>query len=240
MKIRTAIYTGIVCCLFLLNGCSTSNQAPNTLTEKEINDGWQLLFNGQNLEGWHLYNSNEVKSAWVVGNGIIYCDPNNELKRKDLVTDKEFENYELKFEWQLEKEGNSGVFINIKEDTAISQAYYSGPEYQLLEDSHMDYNLPLKKSGCLYNFTPQLNSVRTKVQGNWNESRIVQKDGKIEFYLNDQLTAKMDFKSEEWKNLVSKSNFKDQPQFGKYTKGRIGLQDWSRGVSFRNIKIREF
>lgn len=231
-----------VLALFLMAcfiSCTSAPAEPNTLTAKEQEEGWSLLFNGKDLKGWHLYNNTSNNSAWLVSKGILYCDPTSDLRRVDLVSDKEYENYELKFEWQLEKEGNSGVFINVKEDTSIAQTYFSGPEYQLLEDSHMDFNLPLKKSGCLYNFTPQLNTVRTKVRGQWNESRIVQKDGKIEFYLNGHQTAKMDFKSEEWKNLVSKSNFKDYPHFGKYMKGHIALQDWSRGVSFRNIKIKE-
>lgn len=229
----------VLVCIVSLYSCSSAPSEPNTLSVDEQNEGWTLLFNGKDLTGWHLYNNHSPHSAWVVKNGKIYCDPNSEVRRIDLISDNEFENYELKFEWQLEKEGNSGVFINVKEDSAIAQTYFSGPEYQLLEDSHMDFNLPLKKSGCLYNFTPQLNSVRTKIQGQWNESRIVQTDGKIAFYLNGHQTAKMDFKSDEWKNLVSKSNFKSYPDFGKYTKGHIALQDWSRGVSFRNIKIRE-
>ena len=229
---------GILLVIFLMS-CSSDHSTPNTLTEEEKSEGWTLLFNGKNLEGWHLYNNRIPQSAWLVANGIIYCDSNSELDKADLVTDKTYENYDLKFEWKLEKEGNSGVFINVKEDTAIAQTYFSAPEYQLLEDSHMDFSLPLKKPGCLYNFTPQLNSARTKVQGEWNQSRIVQKDGKIEFYLNGQQTAKMNFNSNEWKNLVSKSNFKEYPHFGKYTKGHIALQDWSRGVSFRNIKIKE-
>ncbi|MCA5006480.1 3-keto-disaccharide hydrolase [Sphingobacterium bovistauri] len=228
-----------ICTLLLFSNCTPDNTKPNTLSEQEQKEGWKLLFNGKNLQGWHLYNEVGHKSAWVVGNGILYCDPNSEENRIDLVSDNEYENFELKFEWQLEKEGNSGVFINVKEDTTIAQTYFSGPEYQLLEDTHMDFNLPLKKSGCLYNFTPQLNSARTKLRGEWNESRIIQKDGQIMFYLNDQQTAIMDFNSNDWKSLVLKSNFKNYPHFGKYTKGHIALQDWSRGVSFRNIKIRE-
>ncbi|WP_159635307.1 3-keto-disaccharide hydrolase [Sphingobacterium composti Ten et al. 2007 non Yoo et al. 2007] len=231
------LYTLIL--IFATVACSSNSQQPNTLSEKEESEGWTLLFNGKNLDGWHLYNNRLPSSAWMVIDDYIYCDPNSESDRIDLVSNQQFENYELKFEWKLEKEGNSGVFINVKEEPSIAQTFFSGPEYQLLEDSHMDFNLPLKKSGCLYNFTPQLNSVRTKMQRQWNESRIVQKDGKIEFYLNGHQTAKMDFNSEQWHNMVSKSNFKDYPQFGKYTKGHIALQDWSRGVSFRNIKIKQ-
>ena len=231
-------YFLIISCILIFNSCSQKTTIPNTLSLQEQQEGWILLFNGKNLDGWHLYNSTGQKSAWVVGNGFIYCDPNSAEDRHDLVSDLEYENYELKFQWQLEKEGNSGIFINVKEDTSIAQTYFSGPEYQLLEDSNMDYNMPLKRSGCLYNFTPQLNAARTKIAGEWNESRIVQNNGKIEFYLNGQLTAQTDFNSKEWKDLVSKSNFKDYPYFGRFTKGHLAFQDWSRGVSLRNIKIR--
>jgi len=48
----------------------------------------------------------------------------------------------------------------------------------------------------------------------------------------------MDFKSKAWFDKIEKSHFRDFPEFGKHTKGKIALQDWSRGVSFRNIKIK--
>lgn len=234
--IKSTILSIISLCI--LNSCSSSNETPNTLSDKEQSEGWELLFNGKNLDGWHLYNKG-VNSAWLVSDGVIYCDPNNESNKADLVTDKSYENYDLRFEWKLEKEGNSGIFINVQEDSTIAQTYFSGPEYQLLDDAHMDSDLPLKKSGCLYNFTPQMNIAHTKKRDKWNESRIVQKDGKIEFYLNDQQTAKMDFNSKEWQDMVARSNFKEHPHFGKHSKGHLALQDWSRGVSFRNIKIKQ-
>ncbi len=224
--------------LCLLHSCSSSNQVPNTLSSQEQNEGWELLFNGKNLDGWHLYNQG-TNSAWFVMDGVIYCDPNNESNKADLVTNKQYENYDLRFEWKLEKEGNSGVFINVREDSTIAQTYFSGPEYQLLDDAHMDSDLPLKKSGCLYNFMPQMNIAHTKTREQWNNSRIVQKDGIVEFYLNGQQTAKMDFNSKEWHDMIARSNFKEHPHFGKYSKGHIALQDWSRGVSFRNMKIKE-
>lgn len=48
----------------------------------------------------------------------------------------------------------------------------------------------------------------------------------------------MDFNSAKWKDLVKHSNFKDYPEFGKHISGKLALQDWSRGVSFRNLKIK--
>ncbi len=220
------------------NGCN--NPTPiNGLSNSEIKEGWHLLFDGKSLDQWHLYNKPTFKGAWRTQHGEIYCDPNEEGKRTDLVTNKEYENYDLKFEWKLAKEGNSGVFINVLEQDTLPTAWTTGPEYQLLEDSHPDIDVPFKRPGCLYGFQPQKNFVNTKKLGEWNQSRIIQQDGKVKFYLNEVLTAEMDFNSEEWKAAIKKSSFRDKPEFGVRTRGKIALQDWAHGVSFRNIKIKE-
>lgn len=221
------------------SSCSSSNTAPNTLTETEKSEGWELLFNGQDLTNWHLYNTPNFKGAWYVENGAIKANPDEQGKRADLVSNNDYENYELQFEWKLAKEGNSGIFINVFEHDSLSTAWMSGPEYQLLEDSHPDFDKPLKKAGTLYAFTPQKNLANTKLAGEWNQSRIVQEDGVIKFYLNDVLTAEMDFNTSQWKKAITQTSFKDKPEFGVRTKGKIALQDWANGVSFRSIKIRE-
>lgn len=225
--------------LFFNSSCSSDNQIPNTLTESEKSEGWQLLFNGQDLSNWHLYNSPNFTGAWFIENGEIKTNPDEQGKRADLVSNNDYENYELKFEWKLAKEGNSGVFVNVFEHDTLATAWLTGPEYQLLEDSHADFDKPLKKAGTLYGFTPQKNLANTKMAGQWNKSKIVQQNGIVKFYLNDVLTAEMDFNSPQWKNAVSKSSFKDKPEFGVRTKGKIALQDWAYGVSFRNLKIKE-
>ncbi len=182
-------------------------------------------------------------SAWIVKNGELFCNPDTfQVEHGDLVSDKEYKNFELKFDWRITTAGNSGVFINVIENDTIPRAWASGPEYQLLDHEGIgkDY---LKDStkwvACLYGFMPQKNASIPKPTGQWNESRIVQNYGKIEFYLNGILTAKQDLSSDAWKNMVAKSGFKYFPLFGKSIFGRISLQDWSKGVSFKNIKILE-
>ncbi|MGR3809747.1 3-keto-disaccharide hydrolase [Jiulongibacter sp. NS-SX5] len=217
------------------------SQQKNTLTQQEKKEGWELLFDGKSTHGWHLYNKGKIPSAWVVKRGELICDPKIfDAEREDLVTDKDFENYHLKFEWKISKEGNSGVFLNVIEREDIPKAWASGPEYQLLESSHHDFEASDKKhSGCLYGFYAQKNPGPDKPAGEWNQSEIIQKNGKVEFYLNGVLTATEDFNGENWKSLVDNSGFKTFPEFGIHTKGKISLQDWSKGISFRNIKIKE-
>jgi len=222
---------------------NTLSESSNTLSESEKAEGWTLLFDGTTTDGWHLYNRGEVPSAWVVRNGELACLPADSslgIEHGDLVSDKEYENYDLRFEWKISEAGNSGVFINVIEREDLPKAWVSGPEYQLLEDTNPDFAADEKKrAGCLYGFYPQKNDAPTQPLGEWNQSRITQENGKIEFYLNDILTAEEDFNTEAWKELVANSGFKTYPEFGKATKGRIGLQDWSKGISFRNIKIKE-
>jgi len=225
--------------LLWLPACTSTKDNNNQLTGQEARDGWTLLFDGKSTEGWHLYNRGKVPSAWVVVNGELYCKPDGKLEHGDLISDKEYQNFDLTFDWKIIKYGNSGVFIDVDEDSAIRTAWASGPEYQLLDPAHPDNSNPVKRSGALFGIYSQLNPVETKPSGEWNHSRIVQSNGKIEFYLNGVLTVREDFNAPGWLDTVAKSNFKRFPEFGRRSRGHIGLQDWSKGVSFRNIKIRE-
>jgi len=217
---------------------STTQAQVNQLTEKEKKEGWTLLFDGKSLNGWHLYYRGNVPGAWSVKSSELVCDPTNK-DHGDLVSDKEFENYDLTFDWKIAKAGNSGVFINVIESKDIPNTWASGPEYQMLETTHKDYSVLNKRSGCIFNFDPQKNPAKLKPQGQWNKGRIKQVNGKIEFYVNGILTAQEDLKSKAWADKVSKSSFAKFPEFGKHTKGHISFQDWYTGVSFRNVKIKQ-
>lgn len=225
----------------LLFSLSVSTNAQNKLTKQEQKDGWILLFDGQTLNGWHRYNKPKEASSWTVQKGELVCDPRAPMEAHgDLVSDQEFQNFDLLFEWKITVQGNSGVFLNVLERQDIPTAWATGPEYQLLDVAHPDYAAsPKKRSGCFYGFAPQKNPAPNKPLGKWNQGRIKQINGKIEFYLNGALTAEQDINTPEWKSMVSASGFKNFPEFGMHTKGRIGLQDWANGISFRNIKLKE-
>lgn len=223
----------------LLGSCSPKAATDNQLTEKENTDGWKLLFDGSTTNGWHLYNVGPIGNNWLVKDGVLYCNPDVNLDHGDLVTDDPYSNYDLVFDWKIPAEGNSGVFINVLERKDILTAWASGPEYQLLDEHHPDAHIPSKISGCLFSFGPQLHPAKLNPTGQWNHSEIVQKNGKISFYLNGTLTTEQDLTTEAWKEKIKHTNFKAYPEFGRYTSGRIALQDWTKGVSFKNIKIKE-
>jgi len=186
-----------------------------------------------------LYNGSSQFTLWKVKDGELFVDPNDKSGASDLVTDDLFKNYDLKFDWKLPKGGNSGVFINVVERTDLPAAWSSGPEYQLLDAANPDFAKPEDRSGCLFSFGPQITPVKSKPANSWNHSEIKQANGKIQFYLNGTLTTEEDLSSKAWAEKIKKSHFKTYPDFGVHLSGRVGLQDWATGISFRNIKIRE-
>lgn len=239
MKTLKAFFTVTALIAVLMTSCSSPKVKDNELSKAEKEQGYELLFDGKTLNGWHVYNQGKISSSWVAQDGELKCLPGTDARHGDLVTDEEFENYEFQFDWKISKEGNSGVFIDVLEREDIPTAWSSGPEYQLLDKDHQDYHKEMKRPGCLYNFSAQLNPVEANPSTEWNHSVIKQQDGKIEFMLNGVVTAKEDFKTSSWKEAIANSSFKHFPEFGKQVKGRIALQDWNKGVSFKNLKIRK-
>lgn len=223
--------------------CAAPEIKENTLTETEKENGWKLLFDGETTEGWHLYNKGKVPSAWIVSDGELYCKPDTfEVEHGDLVTDGIYSNFDLKFDWKISEAGNSGVFFNVQEGEQYPTAWTTGPEYQLLDNLgiHKEYlDNTTHWAACLYGFKPNLNPVLPNPSGEWNHSRILQENGIISFWLNDVKTAEQDLNGEEWNEMVANSSFNAFADYGKSTKGHLALQDWSKGVSFKNIKIKE-
>ena len=218
------------------------HQVHNQLMSSEKEAGWALLFDGESLDGWHLYNQPDSTqfSAWEVQDGTLFCNATNENRVfGDLITNRAYENYELVFEWRMALGGNGGVFINVQETAQYKATFNTGPEYQLLDPGHSDTNTPMKRAGCLWGVSPQLTAVTVNPPHEWNTAKIKQQNGKIEFYLNGKLTAQEDFLSADWKAKIANSRFKDAPGYGKATEGKIALQNWYFNSWFRNMKIRE-
>jgi hypothetical protein len=227
---------------FVVYSCTTGPSAPNQLTDQEKKEGWELLFDGTSTRGWHIYGEGDVPSVWSAADGALTCDPAaKDVAFGDLVTNHSYRNFDLKFEWKITKGGNSGVFFNVQEDTAYATAWTTGPEYQLLDNANVtDHNKsdPKRQAGSLYGLAELKNNAQPRPFGEWNQSRIRQQNGIVTFWLNGVESASEDLNSERWKTLVAGSSLGKFPAFGKATSGRIALQNWAKGISFRNIKIR--
>ncbi|MDM1047146.1 3-keto-disaccharide hydrolase [Sphingobacterium hotanense] len=199
------------------------------------------IFNGKNLDGFHIYNQAKTNSKWKVSDGAILCDPKSDGIFGDLVTDQEFENFELSFEWWVKKGGNSGVFINVKEDTAYAATFATGLEMQLLDNANAEHRHQIDSThwaGCLYSVECNSQNSKPKPYGEWNTAKIIQNKGIVSFWLNDKLTFQDDINSAAFAKKVANSNMKNYPAFNTFKKGKIAFQNHTDSVGFRNIRIK--
>lgn len=217
----------------------------NTLTEAEIAAGWVSLFEGKTISEWHTFKSpGKVGRAWKVKDGSIHLDASNKKDWQtgdggDIVSNKEYENYELNLEWKIAPCGNSGIIFNSIESDKHDYMWQTGPEMQVLDDTcHPDAMYATHRAGDLYDLKSR-SFVAANPAMQWNYVRIISNRGKMEFWLNGFKIVEFEVGSEDWQKRVSESKFKDMADFGKTTKGRIGLQDHGDNVWFRNIRIRE-
>jgi hypothetical protein len=143
--------------------------ADNTLTSKEVSQGWLLLFDGETLHGW----SPEVGAKWKADNGLLVSDGG---EYGWLRTNTQFSDFILKLEFQTAPDGNSGVFLRSKKGR---DAHVTGYELQIY-DGHKEY----PTGGILNHAKPQRKSEIK--QGKWHSYEI--------FCLGTQTLIKLDGK----------------------------------------------
>ena len=211
-------------------------QAPNTLTPAEQTAGWRLLFDGTTTAGWHVYGTDKVV-GWEITDGTLIALGKGGDHANDIVTNAEYENFELLVDWKLSPKANSGIFFNVVEQ-GYDRIYATGPEYQLIDDDGWPDKLEdWQRSGANYAMHPPLAKAATPV-GEWNTTRIVVNRGHVECWLNGVKTVDYQLWTPEWDKLRTTGKWKDFPGYGKAKKGKIGLQDHGNKVFFRNVKVK--
>jgi hypothetical protein len=211
--------------------------APNTLTPAERADGWQLLFDGKTMDGWRGYKMDSVPASWKVIDGALTLDAKGgEPTGGDLITTRKFANFDLKIDWKVAFDANSGIFYRASEvDGAI---YWNAPEMQVLDDAHAsDGKHPLTAAGSDYALYPTKPGV-AKPAGEWNHVEIIARGNHIEQWLNGVKVVDYVLGSPDWKARVAHSKFAPHPYYGTNATGYIGLQDHGGRVAYRNIKIK--
>lgn len=209
----------------------------NILTTGEKEQGWVLLFNGKDLEGWRGFKMDTVPDNWTVENHCLVCLGKGSDKTGDLITTQKFENFDLKIEWNISPAGNSGILYHVVED-GYPTTYASGPEYQLIDD--LGYPEKLKDwqmTGANYAMDPPVNAI-IKPALEWNTAEIIVNGPHVIHYLNGSKVVEYDMWTDAWKKKVQECKWKDYPGYGLAKTGYIGLQDHGSKIRFRNIKIK--
>ncbi len=216
----------------------------NILTRKEIAEGWELLFNGRDLSGWHSYLRGEPGRAWKVEDGAIVLDKNALTPRshfEDLTSDREFENFHLKVEWKLEPCMNSGLFFYVNEDPKYKHAGTTGPEMQIVDlCCSPDSRILKSRAGALYGLIPVEEETVTP-GGEWNQYEIIASEGHLELFINGTRVIETQLWTDEWRALITGSGKSEFSDFGTFKRGHIAFQGTEPGtrIWFRNIKVKE-
>jgi len=224
MRVALTFFTLSLVFSILLNA-----ESLNTLTEQELDQGWVLLFDGQTPGGWHSVGKESFpKSGWEIKDGILTIHKG--MGGGDIVTSKQYSNFELKLEFRMTKGANSGIKYFVQTGTHL------GLEYQILDDEQhsVDQNHTL---ASLYDLIPAKDKPY-KPMGEWNQARLLVKNGYVEHWLNGKKVIEFNRFSQCFEALLQTSKYKDYENFGRQEKGHILLQDHGATVSFRNIKIR--
>lgn len=194
---------------------------------------WRSLFDGKSLKGWRGYKSPDVPAGWTVVDGAL-------TKAKpvaDIMTDEQFGDFEYELEWKIGVAGNSGIMYRVTED--YDRPYWTGPEYQLLDDIKAgDNKTRLTCAGAAYGLYPSPEG-HLKPVGEWNKTRILMKGNHVEHWLNDFKLLEYELLSPDWEAKVKASKFSAWPGYGRNKKGHITMQgDHNGTLAFRNIRVR--
>lgn len=223
--------------------------APNTLSEKEAEQGFVLLFDGKNTDGWRGYLKDHFPAAWTIEDGALKCMGSGRGEAGaedggDIIYDKEFSNFHLKLEWKISEGGNSGIFYLGQEDPKYPTIWRTAPEMQVLDnEAHPDAILGEdgnRMAGSLYDLIPA-KPQNTKPAGEWNSVEIIVYKGTVVHKQNGVSVLEYHLWTPEWEKLVADSKFPglNEDWANVAMKGYMGLQDHGDDVWFRSIKIRE-
>ncbi len=232
------LFTGLLCACSpgtkKNEGSETPMESDSSATSNADSD-WEMLFDGTSTDKWRTYLSDSLNADWKIEDNALTM---TEGGSGDIITKDTYKNFEMELDWKISEGGNSGLFFNVVEDDSLPTVYYSGPEYQLLDNErHADAKIRKHRAGD--NYDVQQSSVETvKPAGEWNHTKLIVNNGHVEHYLNGEKVVEYDLWTEAWEDSVANSKFAKFPAYGKAKEGHIALQDHGDQVWFKDIKIK--
>ncbi|BBO32556.1 3-keto-disaccharide hydrolase [Lacipirellula parvula] len=202
--------------------------------QRRQEEGFTPLLKGDAAaDHWKAYGKEGWPEGWKLEKGVLHRHGSG----GDLMSKNEYGDFDLKFAWKVSPGGNSGVMYRVSEEK--EPAYFTGPEYQLLDDAkHKDGQNKVTSSGSLYAMYPPEKDV-LKPAGEWNRSRILVQGDHVQHFLNGEKVVDVKLSGDDWDKKLAASKFATWPKFGKNAKGHIVLQDHGDEIWYRNMRIKD-
>ncbi len=178
--------------------------------------GFQPLFNGKDLTGWKLRHPDGNHSWSVLPGGVLKNTVEHGVHGTDLVTEKKFWNFTVRYEYMTPESSNSGFYLRGRHEIQILGDYKSG-------------QATISGNGSIYNFKAPDKFV-TKPSGEWQTAEATIIGNRITVIMNGvKIHDNVECKKATGSEIDDKIN---EP-------GPIFLQGDHGTVYFRNIRIKE-
>ncbi len=206
---------------------------------------WKDLIIDNSLEGWHIFQDKGTKSGWIVENNILIFNGISDMESGEgdasLLSDKVYENFEIKFDWKIVPGGNSGFMWGVQEDKKYNYPYQTGPEIQILDpaiyedprialggeieinNAREDLAARLHFVGALYDLSAPADMNVARPAGQWNtyHIKIDYKANLGEVILNEVRINSFPLSGPGWEDMFQKSKF-NRPEDAEY----LGDERW--------------
>jgi len=201
---------------------------------------WEPLFpnDGKLPAGWFAGNWDDVSKPppegtdWQVKDGVL---TNEGVRDSWLISEKNYCNFELEFEFKLGERGNSGCALRVppKGDPA-----FDGVEIQMADVRYNPEATDAELTGGIYRAIAPTQQVYKPLE--WNKYHIVCEGPRIKVTLNGVLIQDVNLKEHEY-TVLRHSGEEAVPLNKRPICGRIGFQELSyeSKAQIRNARIKE-
>jgi hypothetical protein len=196
MKRLYRITAGLLVVGLTLFGCATMSGGDSV-----------TLFDGKNLDHWYIIGD----ADWKLENGLVMADRKIGKENGYLVTRKNYSNFQLRVEFWVSHDANSGIFMRCKDGKKIADSLcYEANIFDQRGDPYFGTGAIVKFAGV---------DPMPKAGGKWNTYEITADGPNLTLVLNGVKTVELNNK--------------------KFKKGPIALQYGKGVVKFRKVQIRE-